>query len=360
MDKQIAMILAGATLALGFGGYLMASNMGEYDLDKDIKSDAARVERLETDDGKGPGLLAALWDKANTSLETSRNVYLGEFFPPTPEGWVLKKTHHDEIVDFTVDYKLDLNINDKSSMRRLAGWGGQNLARSTDLAYRKDDKVIFMRLVYANKPLKTPLSNAHAWMFVGSPTKGADITLGGATFETRQYEGTDLINIASETGYYTGIGIFTNASLAEVESLLDSMDMYGFASQTGNPDGGAAVPFLTSSNGQGLQTMQADVQSGDDTPALKRDPKPSPSGNLLSGLSGGDDSDVETAVEEKPKKKRKNLLSSLLGGGDDAGSILPKRDKKKKGKSASAFKRVGNFTSRCKSGGGAKKCRVGE
>lgn len=217
-----------------------------------------------------------------------------------------------------------------------------------------------MRLVYANKPLKKPLSKAHAWMFVGSPTKGADITLGGATFETREYEGTDLINIASETGYYTGIGILTNASLAEVESLLDSMDMYGFASQTGNPKGGAAVPFLTSSSGQGLQTMQADVQDGGSEPALKRDPKPSPSGNLLSGLDGSDDGEVETAVEEKPKKKRKNLLSSLLGGRDDGGSILPKRDKKKKDKSGSAFRKVGNFTSRCKSGGGAKICRVEE
>ncbi len=91
MDKQIALILAGATLALEFGGYLMVSNMGEFDLDKDIKTDAARVERLETDDSKGPGLLAVLWDKATTSLETSRNVYLSEFFPPTPEGWVLRK-----------------------------------------------------------------------------------------------------------------------------------------------------------------------------------------------------------------------------------------------------------------------------
>ena len=89
MDRQIAFILAGATLMLGFGGYLMTSSMGEYDLDKSAKTEKARVERLsEPKDDKGPGLFAALMNKASVKLETARNVYQGEHFPPTPDGWV--------------------------------------------------------------------------------------------------------------------------------------------------------------------------------------------------------------------------------------------------------------------------------
>ena len=367
MDRQIAFILAGATLALGFGGYLMYSSMGEYDLDKSAKKEQARVERLASadTDEKGPGLFAALLDKATTKLETSRNVYQGEYFPPTPDGWVLKKTYHDEIVDMTVDYKLDLDLMDKSSMRRLSGWGGQNLARSTDLAYRKGDKVIFMRLVFANKPIKKPLSNAHAWLFDGSFREGPEMILGGATFETRQHKDSDLINIAAETGHYTAIGVFSNASLAEVESLLDRMDMYAFASQTGNPDAGSSVvPFLKSSEGglqavRTLETVDVDALAG---PVRKAEPKRSPKGNMLASLSGDAEEDTVEA-EEKPKNPRKNLLSSLLGGGDDDATLLARlkiKGQPKEAQKGSSFQKIGNFTSRCKSGAGAKVCRVEE
>ncbi|WGI21576.1 hypothetical protein [Amylibacter sp. IMCC11727] len=364
MDRQIAFILAGATLMLGFGGYLMTSSMGEYDLDKSAKTEKARVERLsEPEENKGPGLFAALMEKASVKLETARNVYQGEHFPPTPEGWVLKKTHHDEIVDFTVDYKLDLDITDKSSMRRLSGWGGQSMARTTDLAYHKGDKVIFMRLAFANKPIKKPLSNVHSWLFNGRFTKGDDIVLAGATFETRHYEGHELINIASETGHYTGIGIFTNASMAEVESLLDGMDLYAFASQTGNPDAGSSVvPFLKGSKGglkpvSMISTDDAELAKSDDLEVVRR-PKASPTGNMLDGLDAQEE-DVDMAEETaKPKKKRKNLLSSLLGGDDDEVAIRINRKKKSGNKSGGSFQKVGNFTSRCQSGGGAKICRV--
>lgn len=363
MDRQIAFILAGATLMLGFGGYLMTESMGEYDLDKSAKNDAARVERLEAkaDDNKGPGLFAALLEKANVKMETARNVYLGEHFPETPDGWVLKKTHHDEIVDFTVDYKLSLDLTDKSSMRRLTGWGGQSMARTTDLAYRNGDKVIFMRLTFANKKLKNPLNAVHSWLFNGSFSKGPEITLAGARFKTRQYAGTELINIAAETGYYTGIGIFTNASMAEVETLLNGMDMFKFASLTGHPEGGAIVPFLNTGDGglQAMSTVEADVIGSANEDTVKAAPKASPKGNLLDGLDGSDDAEVVEQAKEAPKKKRKNLLSSLLGDDDEEGiSIRKKVRSKKSEKKESSFQKIGNFTSNCQSGNGAKICRV--
>lgn len=361
MDRQIAFILAGATPALGFGGYLMNASTGEYDLNKSAKNETARVERLEKDDDKGQGLFAALLEKANVKMETARNVYLGEHFPETPDGWVLKKTHHDEIVDLTVDYKMKLDINDKSSLRRLSGWGGQSMARTTDLAYRKDDTVVFVRLTFANKKLKSPLSIAHSWLFIGSYTEGPDLLINGATFKTRQCEGTDLINIASQTGYYTGIGIFSNASLAEVEKLLNGMDLCKFASLTGNPEGAPVVPFLTKKEPglQAMSTIDSEVIGTEKEEAVKSVPKASPKGKLLDGLSSGDEvEEVETA-EDKPKKKRKNLLSSLLGGDDGEGNeIRKKRKKSGDEKTGSSFQKVGNFTSRCQSGQGAKICRV--
>lgn len=367
MDRQIAFILAGATLALGFGGYLMTSNMGEYDLDKSAKTDAARIERLEAkaDDKKGLGLFAALLEKANVKMETARNVYLGEHFPETPDGWVLKKTHHDEIVDLTADYKLAMDLNDKGSVRRLTGWGGQSIARTTDLAYRKDDKVIFMRLTFANKKRTKPLSNAHSWLFIGNYTSGPDLIINGATFETRQYEGSDLVNIAAATGHYTGIGILSNAPLSEVEALLNNMDMFAFASLTGDPNGTAVLPFLTSKE-PGLQAQTMDTQmigsASEDTVA--KAPKASPKGNLLAGVDLSEDDEAEAEVVEgdaKPKKKRRNLLSSLLGGDDDEDGIeIKKKQKKEDDKKVSSFQRVGNFTSRCQSGNGAKICRVEE
>jgi hypothetical protein len=365
MDRQIAFVLAGATLALGFGGYLMTANMGEYDLDKSAKNDAARLERLdESANGKkGPGLFAALLDKAAVKMETARNVYLGEHFPEIPDGWFLRKTHHDEIVDFTVDYGLELDITDKSSMRRLAGWGAQSLVRTTDLAYRKDDKVIFMRLTFANKKLKKPLSSVHSWLFNGNFSKGEDIILAGAIFKQRQVQGTDIINLAAETGYYTGIGILSNASLAEVETLLNGMDMFTFASLSGNPEGGSVVPFLkTKEPGlQAMNTIDADVIESERTNMVKAAPKASPKGNLLDGLDASEDEEVVEQAEEKPKKKRKNLLSSLLSGDDDEGiSIKIRKRQKKSEKTGGSFQKVGNFTSRCQSGGGAKICRVDE
>lgn len=338
------------------GFYFMTDSAREYDLDKSAKEHEARVARLESGDAEPKGLFNNLKAKFDAKFETARNIYLGEHFPPVPEGWKLVKTHHGELVDFTVDYKLSQQLHDGAGMRRMmGGLGGMSGApRATDLAYRKGDKVIFMRLVFANSPIKEPMGNHVNWLFSGSYTEGEPLLIAGATFETRKYEGLDLVNIAAETGHYTGIGVLSNASLAEVERLIESMDLHTFASQTGNPKGGPVVPYLKKT--QGLNTMAAlEVSEDEGSEVVKRAPKPSPSGNLLDGVAADEDEVVEEPAA-KPKKKRKNLLSSLLGGGDEE----PKAKKKSKtAQSGSTFQKVGSFSSNCQSGTGAKICRVG-
>lgn len=67
------------------------------------------------------------------------------------------------------------------------------------------------------------------------------------------------------------------------------------------------------------------------------------------------DEEVEMAEDAIPEASAKNLLSVLLSGGAE---IAKKNDSRKPGETA--FKKVGSFSSHCKSGAGAKKCSVGE
>jgi len=358
MGKQIAVILAGATLALGFGGYLLSGSMGAYDLDKSAKDVAARIERLETEKTENTGILSSLLDSYETKMETARKTFQGEYFPPTPKGWVIKKTDHGEVVDFARKNKLTMNVNSNGSIRRFTAWSSQHIARTADVAYRKGDKVIFLRLTFANVPRKTELGISLSWLFDGVALQGEDVTLAGATFETRRYKKSNVINIAAKTGFYTGIGVLSNASMEEVESLLTSMDLYEFASQTGHPDGGTVIPFFPRGGG-GLEPMSTnsnDTTNGE-IAALKAAQKPAQQENLIAEADTKEEEAIEVASESADTKERKNLLSTFLA------EMKTQKQKqhptgKTKGSKESMFQTVGSFTSKCKTGGGAKVCSI--
>ena len=341
MPKYLAVVLAAATLALIGGLYMMAPSMGPFDMNKAANQEVQRADRLENP--KPRGLFAMFKDKVDRKLEIARNQYLGEHLPETPDGWAIAKTNHDEIVDFTVDYKLKLTINDKSSVRRLAGWGGTTLARATDVKYVKGDKIIFVRLVGRQKTSETALTTAQARLFHGAVQRSYTTDTMGLSWEGYAYENVGLINIAAITGHDTAIGIFTNASLADVNALLRGMDIVAFGAVRGLGDNGQPAPKADNPY-INLAELNADGSSiGPDT-------------NLVEGIASADDG---AAVGETGATSPRNLLDTLLSNSGSDKPSQPEVNRRKSSGGGSFQNKAGSFSSNCKSGAGAKFCSVG-
>ena len=349
MPKYLAVVLAGAVVVMMAGFYLMAPSLTPYDMASAERALASK-EAEATAPKQKKGILSALMATVQTELETARKQYLGEHLPKTPDGWKIEKTHHDEIVAFTLDYQLDLTLNDKSSMRRLSGWGSTTGARPADVKYTNGDKVIFLRLVGRQRTSDTPLRTATARLFIGREGSKETMQLADLSWERYVYPGTDLINIATPVGYDTAIGIFTNASVEDVETLLSGMDIAAFAGLRGLDKDGkppiemATVPVETLGGSTDNASMRSRADTGE---------------NMIAGLGDSAAEDEEPEPQGAQRSKPKNLLGALLSGGSEkAKKTKINRDRSGSGES---FKRkAGTFGSNCAKANGAKFCAAGD
>ncbi|MEM9851566.1 MAG: hypothetical protein AAF761_06175 [Pseudomonadota bacterium] len=344
MPRYLAVVLASACAVMVAGFYLMAPAAKPYDLDKTNREMAETRDRLDAG-GQAPGMLAALWSKVDGQFETARHVFLGEFFPATPTGWQIAATNHGEIVDFTVDYKLKLTLNDKKSLRSLAGAGGAaQLTRSQDVKFVRGDKVIFLRLSARQKTREKPANPNFSWLFIGAHRDGPAESIAGLTFQRRVYENASIINLTAQVGHDTTMAVLTNAPMADVRMLLSGMDMAAFAARRGlDENGNPAGPIPAAIDGE----LKA-IETGDVEPAA------APRGNMVAGLGRDATETAAASSDEAPK----NLLTALMKKSQQEEKAAVKiRRAPSGGGFASAG--GGGFTSKCQSASGAKFCSVG-
>jgi hypothetical protein len=293
------------------------------------------------------------WRKVVAKLqgedEVARMTVLGEYFPTTPEGWVMEKASHAEIVRFAETLNKQFSLIDSQSMRQIGGMLNKDLHQPT-VVYIRGEERMFVRIVHKHKDVgrsENYLRN-NSWLLGGGDNVSMDKeklplkNFAGIPFETRYWEKAGLLSLRAELNPVTAIAVLTASPEKEVEALMRGMDFESLAKHGLDPEAAdAAVKNLSTrvaESGDKLTTMKVETQSINDT----------------AGEAVVVDAPNSGAVAEE----KKSLLSSLLGGGQDGDSWFGKeKSNKKKGGS---FKKIGNFASNCKSGAGAKTCRVGE
>lgn len=350
MPRYLAIVLGGACVVMLMAFYLMAPAMQPYNLDSTAQREAAARQEVSNPDETG--VMAILMERVGTNLELARHQYLGEHLPETPDGWQIEKTNHDEIYKFTLDYKLELDLNDRSSVRRLTGWGSTTMARNTDVKYTKGDKVIFVRLTGRQHTKDDPVGAYNSRIFNGRPTETVDdYELAGLTWRASFFEGVDIMNMTANVGHDTAIGIFTNASPSEVFELMQGMDLMAFAAERGLDKDGNPATNDGKQNYINAATMTAEP------PENIR----APGDNFMAGLTEEGD-EIETAavepnaVNQRPNKsKPTNLLDALLAGAEKEKETKINRPKAGGG---SFERKSGSFSSGCDQAKGAKFCKV--
>lgn len=348
MPKYLAIVLACAVVVMMAGFYLMAPSLGPYDL-------SAADEKLAAQDTsvtepKEKNLLGMFMATLQSELEVARKQQLGEYLPKTPEGWKIEKTHHDELVKFTLDYKLKLTINDKSSMRRLSGAGGAQMSPTADVKFVRDDKVVFLRLATRKVTREDPIKATRARLFIGGDGAERGILLGGLEWTQIDYPEVELINAFARVGHDTAIGVLTNASVEEVETLLSGMDLDEFGALRGRTKDGKPVSG-------GNLAGDGSTDAGDTMVTANA---PDPNHNFADGNSARGWDDEEEEPQGAQRSKPVNLLDAIKAraGKDDGPKI--NRARSNGGSGGGSFQRkAGTFGANCSKSNGAKFCSAG-
>lgn len=342
MPRYLAIVLASAVAVMLAGFYLMAPGLGPYDMNAAEKKSAAMEASLDAKDEK-PGLFAMFVSTLQSELETARKQQLGEYLPKTPEGWKIQKTNHDEIVAFTMDYQLELDINDKSSLRRLSGWGGANMRPTADVKFVKGDKVIFLRLTHRKQTRVDPMNPKLARLLIGAPNEIQPLVLGGLNWTRALYPEERVLNAWASAGHDTAMGVLTNASIDDVEALLSGMDVHAFATLRGRTKDGKPVNAGNQWDGA---LASADPAKPMDVPDQGR--------NFVEGVGRDED---EPEPQGAQKSKPVNLLDALKARAGKEDEARVNRAKSGQGSSNGSFqRRAGTFGSNCSQGNGAKFC----
>jgi hypothetical protein len=297
------------------------------------------------------------WRKVIATLqgvdEVPRMTIMGEFLPKTPNGWVMEKASHADIVRFAETLNKQFSLLDSQSMRQMGGMLNNDLHKPT-VVYTRGEEKMFVRIVHKHKDIgrsEKYLRN-NSWLLGSGDNVSMDkeklpiANFAGVPFEARYWKKTGLLSLRADVSPVTAIAVLTASPNTEVESLMLGMDFESLARHGLEAEAAdAAVRKLAANKGakdSALTILDTETQNI----------------NTAAGDVIVVDAANSDAKAKESKDKNKNLLSSLLGGGqDDDGWFGKKKDKKKKGGS---FQKIGNFSSNCQSGAGAKVCRVGE